>query len=129
MVTLGWAHVAVKDVAAAERIFQQAIAVDRNFGESHGGLAVAYAFQRKIDLAQSEIRIATRLDPAGFGAAFAKTIVLKLQGREQAATELLARLFEQAPAAGTPTLIEQLRMYGAKQLQIAKPTAAAPKRE
>ena len=129
IVTLGWAHVAAKDVVVAERVFQQAIAVDRNFGESHGGLAVAYAFQRKIDLAQSEIRVATRLDPAGFGAAFAKTIILKLQGQQQAATELLARLFEQAPAAGMPTLIEQLRLYGAKQLQLGKPAAPLPKRE
>jgi tetratricopeptide (TPR) repeat protein len=120
VVALGWARLAARDVAGAERTFQQAIEVERNFAESHGGLAVAYAFQRKIDLAQAEIKVATRLDPAGFGAAFAKTILLKLQGQEQRARNLLTHLLEQAPAEGALPLIEHLRLYGTKALQAAK---------
>lgn len=119
-VALGWARLAARDVVGAERTFQEAVAVDRNFAESHGGLATAYAFQRKIDLAQSEIKIAMRLDPGGFGAVFAKTILLKLHGRDQQAKDLLARLLEQAPVEGAPTLIEQLKLYGTKELQAAK---------
>ena len=41
IVALGWAKVANKDMLGAEQVFRQAITADRNFAESHGGLAVS----------------------------------------------------------------------------------------
>ena len=111
IVALAWARLAAKDAAGAEQTFHHAIRVERNFAESHGGLAAALALQNKVDQAKEEIRIATRLDPANFGGVFAKTILLKLEGKDRVATELLAKLLQQAPADGAPALIDHILTY------------------
>jgi len=113
-VTLGWATLAGKDVVGAERTFRDAVEVDRNFGEAYGGLASALALQNRIDAAREAIRRARRLDPHGFGCLFAQTVVLKLQGKEQAATDLLANMLQQAPRPDGKTLIEQIEIFTRK---------------
>jgi len=62
-----------------------------------------------------------RLDPKGFGAEIAKTAVLALQGQNQNATEVFARMLERAPKEGALPLIEQLRIYSTKQPAAGKP--------
>lgn len=121
VVALAWARLAARDALGAEKVFRQAIAVDRNFAEAHGGLASSLALQARIDEAQQAIRIAKRLDPANFGARFAETVVLKTQGQAEQATQVLAELLDSAPVPGAPTLVEHLRTYGTKQLQSSPP--------
>lgn len=110
-VTLGWAIVAAREVRRAEEVFRDAIATDRNFGEAHGGLAVALALQMRVDEAREEIRRARGLDPHGFGAVFAHSIILKLQGQHEQATDILANLLQQAPRPDGKTLMEQIEMF------------------
>jgi len=110
-VTLGWAMVASREVQRAEQVFRDAITVDRNFGEAHGGLAVALAFQMRVDEAREAIRRARGLDPNGFGAVFAHTIILKLQGRHEQATDILANLLQQAPRPDGKTLMQQIEIF------------------
>ena len=114
VVTLGWAKLIAKDAIGAERVFEQALRVDRNFSESHGGLAAALAFQGKLDRAQGEINLAKRLDPKSFGADIARTAVLAAQGSQQAATDVFARMLERSPQSGVAPLIEQLKIYAAR---------------
>lgn len=114
IVALAWARLAAKDAAGAEATFHHAIRADRNFAESHGGLASALALQGKVDRAKEAIKIAQRLDPACFGAAFANTILLKIAGKDARAKELLAKLLQQAPAPDAPALIEHLLTYAKK---------------
>jgi tetratricopeptide (TPR) repeat protein len=116
IVALGWARLAAKDARGAEKTFREALAVDRNFAEAHGGLASTLALQVRVDEARQEIRLAHRLDPANFGGSFAHAVLLTIRGKKERATELLAKLLQQAPAEGAQPLIEQLRLYGAKQL-------------
>lgn len=110
-VTLGWAIVAAREVRRAEEVFRDAIATDRNFGEAHGGLAVALALQMRVDEAREEIRRARGLDPHGFGAVFAHSIILKLQGQHEQATDILANLLQQAPRPDGKTLMEQIEIF------------------
>jgi len=127
IVALGWARLAAKDARGAERTFRQAVAVDRNFAEAHGGLASTLALQARVDEAQQEVRVALRLDRAGFGASFARAVLLKIRGKEELAKELLAKVLQQAPAEGGKPLIEHLRIYGAKQLpKTPPPGSGAP---
>lgn len=120
-VTLGWATLTTRDLIKAEQIFRNALQIDHNFGEAHGGLATALALQSRVDEAREAIRRARRLDPNGFGAVFAQTVVLKLQGKEQMATDLLAGLLQQAPRPDGKTLIEQIEIFTRK-----NPPAHAP---
>ena len=113
-VTLGWTHVAARDVMGGERVFRDAVRIDHNFAEAHGGLATALALQTRIDQARESIRKARGLDAKGFGAMFAQSIILKLQGHERTATEILANLFLQSPRPDGKTLIEQIEIFTRK---------------
>lgn len=115
VVALGWAHVSKHDFTRAEREFRRAIEVDRNFAETHGGLAVALAFQRKHEEAKTAAQRARRLDPNGFGAAFAHTILMTARGQEERATAMLSELLQRPPAPGHKPLIEQIQQYFGKQ--------------
>ena len=122
IVALGWAHLASKNAQASEHTFYRAIRVNPNFAESHAGLAVALALQNKIDKAQEALRISTRLDRNNYSGALAKTIILKLQGKEKLATDLMAKLFQQTIPNDTTPLINHVLTYLSKtQLTSAKP--------
>ncbi len=69
---VAWCHILRHDVAAAQTNFEKALALDRNFSESHGGMAVVYALQGKVELAEESIRRALRLDPKSLSARFAQ---------------------------------------------------------
>lgn len=111
LVILGWAELASKDAVKAEHTFRKALEGDRNFGEAHGGLAAALVFQNKLEPAREEIKLAMRLDAQGFGAVFANSVLLKLQGKGELGTKMLAKLFEQAPAPGGKPLIEYIQTF------------------
>jgi tetratricopeptide (TPR) repeat protein len=115
IITIGWAHLAKKDVFNAERAFRRAIAAEPNFGEAHGGLATALALQRREKEARDEITIARRLDRKGFGAVYAQSILLALQGRTDAAEQLVNRALEQPLSPGAPTIAESIATYVKKQ--------------
>jgi tetratricopeptide (TPR) repeat protein len=114
IVALGWAKLTQKDVLGAEKVFRNALEVDRNFSESHGGLAVTLVMLGKEAEAREEARIATRLDPHSFGAAYARALMLKMGGKGEIATEMIARILEQPPQPGAKPLIEYLRIGLAK---------------
>jgi tetratricopeptide (TPR) repeat protein len=113
-VALGWATIVARDLAGAEKVFRHALEVDRNFGEAHGGLATVLALQGRIDDARNAITRARRLNPQGFGAAFAQTLVLKQQGQEREAIDLLSNMLMQAPRQDAQPLIEQIRIYASR---------------
>lgn len=111
IIALGWSYLTNKDFVAAERTFRHAITVDRNFAEAHGGLAAALAFQNKAEEANTEIQKSRRLDPNGFAAEYAHSILLTARGEKQKATDLVAELLSRPAAPGQPTLIEQIQRY------------------
>ena len=119
-------EVLARDPARAEQTFHTAIAADRGFAEAHGGLASALALQIKVTEAQVAARVADRLDPANFGAKFAQTVLLKIQGKNDAAQRLLARVLEHAPVPHSKPLIEHLRLYGSRQLKSTPPLCRRP---
>lgn len=86
---LGWTRLLLKDVTGARAAFSHALALDRNFAESHGALAVALAAAGQTDEARSHIDRAKRLDPHGMAAQYA-VLLLSGQGGNQAAIERLA---------------------------------------
>ena len=117
LVTLGWVHINTKRMPEAEKIFRQAVDMDRNFAEAHGGLAVSLVFQQKLTEARDEVKRATKLDPKNFGAIYANAILLKLDGRGALAEKIIAKALEQAPLPGTKPFIEHLRIAAQRKQQ------------
>lgn len=92
---LGWARLLQGDLAAAHEAFDVALQLDRNFGESHGGMAVVQAMQGRREDAESSIERAQRLDPAGASAQFAKAVLRGEAGDAGAINRLATRLLSQ----------------------------------
>lgn len=74
-ITWGWCQFASDHVQDARRTIEQALLLDRDFGESHGSLAVALAKLGDTEGARREIGLALRLDPRGFSAHYAETLL------------------------------------------------------
>jgi tetratricopeptide (TPR) repeat protein len=72
---LGWCKIFNNDLAAAEEIFLQALSLDRNFGESHGGLAVVAALRGDRLKAEECIKRAVGLDPKCLSARYAAMVL------------------------------------------------------
>jgi Tfp pilus assembly protein PilF len=62
--SLAWCQILKRDFAAAQETFDRAMALDRNFGETHGELAVVHILQGKPEAADPEIKRALRLPGA-----------------------------------------------------------------
>ncbi len=58
-----WNHIVTNDIPAAKECFLKAHELDRNFAESHGGLAVIAVLEGRHHDAEQEIKIALKLDP------------------------------------------------------------------
>jgi Tfp pilus assembly protein PilF len=86
---LAWIQIMRRDVSAADTAFQQALALNRNFAETHGGLAVIAALQgREVD-AEASIKRALRLDPQSLSPRYAQILLLQRQGQHAEAAAVL----------------------------------------
>lgn len=72
---LGWCQLLAHDAAAAEQSFSAALALDRNFGESHGAMAVLDAQRGNRAGATQAIERALRLDPTCLSARYAQMML------------------------------------------------------
>ena len=97
--------------AAAENIL--ALALDRNFGETHGGLAVVAALQGRRAEAEVAIRRAQGLNAQGLSGAFAQMLLGRdVHHPEKLAEEVHALVAQQqAPFGGSVAdLIQKINL-------------------
>jgi tetratricopeptide (TPR) repeat protein len=109
---LAWTQLLAGDVTLAAASFRMALDVDRNFGESHGGMAIVYALEGKAELADQAIRRARRLDPEGNNARYAESLLLEAAGQSTEADAILRlTVARQAKGARLPAgdLVARLR--------------------
>lgn len=100
---LGWTAISQQDLPAALQAFDNALELDRNFAESHGGLAVAYALSQDAARSRAALARAQGLDRASFSARYAEAL-LSGQARDTASiTRLAERIFagQRAPLGGS----------------------------
>jgi tetratricopeptide (TPR) repeat protein len=86
---LAWIQIMRGDVIAAELAFNRALAVDRNFGESHGGAAVIAALQGREADARLSIKRALKLAPQSMSARYAQMMLLRRRGQHEEAQAVL----------------------------------------
>jgi tetratricopeptide (TPR) repeat protein len=73
--SLGWACIALQAWDEAGAAMGRALELDRNFGESHGAVAVVAALTGQREAAQASIERALRLDPNGLSARYAQMVL------------------------------------------------------
>jgi Flp pilus assembly protein TadD len=126
LTTLGWTHLTRHDYPAAERVFREGLEIDRNDAELHGGLATALVFLRRIDEAKQEIAKALGLDKRCFGAVFAQSILLKLEGRDKLAEKVLGNMLQASPREGGRTLMAGLVEFWKQRQASGRPDSLPP---
>jgi tetratricopeptide (TPR) repeat protein len=94
--TLAWCYILQKNIDAAERTLQYALELDRNFAETHGGLAVVALMRGNIDSATQAIKRASGLDRDNFSGRFAQTLLQQISGNAAEARQLMDVLLTQA---------------------------------
>ncbi|MBS0503428.1 MAG: hypothetical protein JSS55_06410 [Proteobacteria bacterium] len=94
-VALGWARLIAGDRSASRAAFAQAVAIDDNFGEGHGGLAVLDILDGDAEGGTRHAKLAARLDRAGLGAMLAHILLAEGQGK----AEVAERIWRQALGA------------------------------
>jgi tetratricopeptide (TPR) repeat protein len=72
---LGWCQLIRDQIDAAEDSFGRAFALDRNFAEANGSLAVILVLKKQIDEARTRMEAALRLAPDCYSAAYAEALL------------------------------------------------------
>lgn len=107
---LAWIEIVLNKLDDAKKCFDKAMVLDRNFSESHGGLAVVAIYQKDLTLAKSLIRKSIRLDPECVSGRYAESLILELEGEgELAKSKVNSILTSSHSAEGIPikNLIEK----------------------
>lgn len=86
---LAWCQLLEGDLAGAAHSFERAFAIDRTFGETHGGMGLVHALRGDRAAAEESIRRATRLDPHGASARYARSVLLLDEGRREEAQAIV----------------------------------------
>lgn len=111
-VAAGWAYIFSGDLAAARRCFETALAIDHNFGETHGSLAVLDLMEGRPDEARREAQTARRLNSQSFSAALAQAMLLSSGGRPDQARAILDRALHTPLDASGRTIAQSLARHG-----------------
>jgi tetratricopeptide (TPR) repeat protein len=103
---LAWTDLLLGDIDGAEASYQQAFDLDRNFADSHGGLALIHALKGRTEEADQAIKRALRLNPECATALYARTLLLSDSGHTAEADKLLAGLMANSPMPMTTSIRE-----------------------
>jgi tetratricopeptide (TPR) repeat protein len=107
-IAAGWAHFLKGNQDAARLRFDTALALDDNFAESHGSLAVLDAYAGDRANAERRAKIAMRLDRTCFSAALAQSILLEQAGHGKTAAAIRTRALETPIGVGGTTIGQAL---------------------
>jgi len=91
-IAAGWAYLIAGNLGEARNRFERALAIDDNFAESHGSLAVVDVLEGQD--ARTRIGTALRLDRQCFSAAFAQTLTTAREGRPEAARAIFEKILK-----------------------------------
>jgi len=97
---LGWIQLLAGDLDLAEKSYTEALALDRNFSESHGGLAVVALLDERYVEGEECMKRALRLDPNGVSGRYARSLWLQHTGEHQAADAVFAELMRAGAMPG-----------------------------
>ena len=104
----GWTHFIRKDLGAARRSFETALAHDVNVAETHGARAVLDIAEGNTDSARRRTDIALRLDKECFGGILARTLLLEMDGKPELAAKIRERAMNMPMGIDGKTLAQAM---------------------
>jgi Tfp pilus assembly protein PilF len=103
---MAWCQLLQGNLDGAQESFDAAFALDRTFGETHGGRALIHALRGERDAAGEAIKRALRLDPNGRSARYAQSVLLLDEGKEAEAQAIIQSLTASSPGMRGPVTAE-----------------------
>jgi Flp pilus assembly protein TadD len=97
---LGWMQLLSGELDAAERSYRTALELDRNFAESHGGLAVVALLDERHEEGEGAMKRALKLDPNSITGRYAQSLWLQHTGDQSGATAIFADLMRSGAMPG-----------------------------
>jgi len=116
----GWTHFAVGDRAGARAAFERALAIDANFSESHGGLAVLDLLEGRLDDAKRRAQIAIRLDRNSLGGALASSLLLEAAGQSAMAERVRNIALNKPLTPGGRSIAQALTTLGPRMSKLKR---------
>ncbi|OEE65032.1 hypothetical protein A1OS_15490 [Enterovibrio norvegicus] len=89
-VNLAWCFFATGDLDTAEKTFNEAVEIEHNFAECHGGLAVVKAYREEWNASKQLAKKALKLDAQCASALFARSLYLKVKGMDEQAEMIMS---------------------------------------
>jgi len=111
---LGWVQLMQQDIDGAETSFCRALALDDNFGETHGGLSAIAAMRGDWVSAEDHAKIARRLAPEAMSAHYMQIIRLQQEGKTDTAFRMMEIALKRGHAPSGGNLSEMLRRIASK---------------
>jgi tetratricopeptide (TPR) repeat protein len=91
---LGWACLLLQDLPAVRAAFTRALALDRNFGESHAAMALVLLLEGNGDESEHHLRVAERLDSRSVTAGYVRALASGAVGDAASIHALARRLLD-----------------------------------
>jgi tetratricopeptide (TPR) repeat protein len=111
---LAWVMILQRDLDGASATLRRSLRVNRNFGETHGGLAVVAAMRDDWGLTRVRTEMALRLQPGCFAGRFAQSLLVAQEGTPDKAVAMLNELLDQAHAPAGGNLSGMIRRFAAR---------------
>ena len=113
-IAAGWAYYIAGDLARSRACFERALAVDSNFSEAHGGLAVLDLVAGDEAGARRQADVALRLDRASLGGVLARTLLMERDGDAAGAAKARERAMRAPIGAGGTTLADAIGRFATR---------------
>lgn len=101
---LAWCQLLDSDLEAGKDSFNQAMEIDRNFGETYGGLAVIAALEGKTDQARELSKKGLGLNSQSFSARYAQSLIVAAAGGGDRATKMVENILDAEVVEGAGSL-------------------------
>ena len=105
---LAWSQMLGKVTPPARATLERSLAIDRNIGDTHGGLAMLAAFQGRWDEAELHGKRARGLNPNSFGGRMVQVLKMQSAGQGEQARQKVEAGLKSAAAPGGGTLADML---------------------
>ncbi|MCO7223726.1 lipopolysaccharide assembly protein LapB [Pleionea sp. CnH1-48] len=89
---MAWSQILIGEIESARESFISALNIDRNFSESHGGLAVTQIMLNDTESAKESTRRALGLDAKGMAGRYAQSLLLEREGEAEKAKALIEQV-------------------------------------
>jgi tetratricopeptide (TPR) repeat protein len=111
-IAAGWAYLLKGDRKTARKRFERSMAIDHNFAENFGSLAVLDVLEGRLDEARQGIATGFKLDRQCFSAMMAQSLLTSAQGNPEKGQQLFRKILETPINARGDTAMQALARMG-----------------